>query len=273
MAATAGESQATMGSRPGPHWTPNFRERFLIPLLFFVGIVGAWEGTVRVFSVPNYLLPTPSEIIVSFPHGLSQQLHHARATLTEAFLGYVIGNGIGFLFAAFMAEFRILELGLYPYLVAFRSLPIVAVAPLLIIWFGFTIWPVVSVAALLCFFPTLVNGIQGFKATDQTTMELMRGLNANRRQIFRHVKLYNALPYIFAALKISVASALIGAIIGEWLAADKGLGYLTILANNYVDTLLLFRTMIMISLIGITWFLLLVLLERRILSWRNGEGS
>jgi NitT/TauT family transport system permease protein len=178
---------------------------------------------------------------------------------------------VAIVMAAFMAEFPFLERNLYPYVVLQRSLPIVTLAPLLIIWFGFTIWPIVVAAALICFFPTLVNGIQGFKSTDATTLELMRGLNASRWQTFTYVKIPTALPYIFAALKVSVASALVGAVVGEWIAADEGLGFLTIRANNFVDTLLLFRAVLAIGLLGVAWFLLVTIIETRVLSWNRTE--
>jgi NitT/TauT family transport system permease protein len=171
--------------------------------------------------------------------------------------------------AAGMAEFRTLEIGLYPYVIGLRSIPVVAIAPLLIIWMGFNIWPIVGTAALITFFPTLVNGIQGFKSVDETTLELMRGLNASRWQTFWKVKLPYAAPYIFAALKIGVASAMVGAVVGEWIAAEKGLGYLTILANNYVDTLLLFRAVVVIAFIALVWFLSVMAAEAYFLRWRK----
>lgn len=238
----------------------------------FIAVVGTWEVGVRIFDVPHYILPTPSAIVLSFRGEMRELLYHTYLTVREAWLGYLIGNGLAFVMAIFMAEFPILESSLYPYVIAFRSLPVVAVAPLLIIWLGFTVWPIVAAAALICFFPTLVNGVAGFKATDPTTLMLMRGLNASRWQIFRHVKLYNALPYIFSALKIGVASALVGAVVGEWISAEKGLGFLTILANNYVDTLLLFRAMIMIGVTGILWFMMIVKLEEYFIKWQETEA-
>lgn len=244
-------------------------QAFVVPAIFFVVIVGSWEAAVRILEVPLYILPTPSVIITSFAKEWVGLIPHARITTWEAFLGFMIGNGLALIVAAIMAEFRRIEVGLTPYVLFLRSLPIVAIAPLLVIWFGFTIWPIIAASALICFFPTLVNGIQGFQATDKTTLELMRGLNASRWQVFRHVKLYNALPYIFAALKIAVTSAFIGAIVGEWIVSDSGLGYLTILANNYVDTLLLFRAVLGIALIVTFWYVVVSLLEARVLRWQK----
>lgn len=244
-------------------------KRIALPLLFFVVIIGGWELAVRAFEVREFLLPAPSVVLASFSGEFGELWPHARKTAGEAVLGYAIGNGIALILAAVMAESAVLERGLYPYVIGLRSLPVVAVAPLLILWLGFTIWPIVVTAALICFFPTLVNGIEGFKSTDQTTLELMRGLHCSRLRLFFKVKLFHALPYIFAALKISVASALVGALVGEWLGASAGLGYLTILANNYVDTLLLFRAIILIGIMGVAWFMAIRLLENRVLTWNR----
>lgn len=252
------------------HW---FGENVAIPLALFVLFLVVWELLITALEVPEYVLPKPSAIWASFEGEWDEMLHHGYLTATEAFLGFLIGNGVALVGAAFMSEFRIVERSVYPYILLLRSLPIVAVAPLLIIWFGFTIWPIVAAAALICFFPTLVNGVEGFKATDSMTLELMRVLNASRWQTFLYVKVPNALPYIFAALKIAVAAALIGAVVGEWIAADEGLGYLTIQANNFVDTLLLFRSIIAMAVLAVAWFLLVVVLEAYFLRWKRRGGS
>lgn len=282
---TASETIRAKAGAPEPGREPdgrNYRLRWILwrglhrawlPVALFVFFVGSWELFVAGFDIPEYTLPRPSAIWASFDGEWGELWHHTRLTALEALLGYLIGNGIALIMAASMAEFRLLERGLYPYVVLFRSLPIVAIAPLLIIWLGFTIWPIVAAAALICFFPTLVNGIQGFKSTDATTLELMRGLNASRWQTFRYVKVPYALPYIFAALKISVASAWVGAVVGEWIAADEGLGFLTIKANNFVDTLLLFRAVLAIGVTAVTWFLLVSFLENQLLRWHRPEAA
>lgn len=244
--------------------------RLMIPAVFVI-VIGGWEAIVRLVGVEEYILPAPSAVIASFEGEVGEMLGHARPTAMAAVLGYLIGNGVALVLAALMAEFRGLEIAIYPYIIGLRSVPVVAIAPLLIIWFGFSIWPIVGAAALISFFPTLVNGIDGFKSTDATTLELMRGLHASRWQTFRMVKVPNAAPYIFAALKISVASAMVGAVVGEWIAADEGLGYLTIVANNYVDTLLLFRAVLLISVMALVWFLLVMAAEAYALRWKRRE--
>jgi NitT/TauT family transport system permease protein len=266
----------TKVARPAPARPSRFhrlltwsREYVLVPVAIFLAVLTIWELLVAAFNVPVYTLPRPSAIIRSFAGETGEILHHGWVTMKEAVLGYLIGNGVALILAALMAEFQFVEKGVYPYVILLRSIPIVAIAPLLIIWFGFTIWPIVAASALICFFPTLVNGLEGFKATDATTLELMRTLNAGRWQVFGYVKVPTAMPFIFAALKISVVSALIGAIVGEWIAGDEGLGFLTIRANNFVDTLLLFRAVIAIAGFAMVWFLVIVGIESRVLRWQR----
>jgi NitT/TauT family transport system permease protein len=247
------------------------RTQVVVIVIVFVLIVGLWQAFVVVFNISEFVLPGPWEIAKSFQGNWGQLFDNMKPTLNETLLGYAIGNATGVITAALIAEFRYLEMGLYPYIIAFRSLPVISVVPLLIIWMGFTIWPIVGSAALIVFFPTFVNAVDGFKATDETTLELMRGLNANRWQTFWYVKWNNALPYMFAALKISIASALVGAVVGEWIIGQKGLGYLTILANSYVDTLLLFRALIGLGVIAVVWFGIVRALEAHFLKWQR-EG-
>jgi ABC-type nitrate/sulfonate/bicarbonate transport system permease component len=269
--AERGEPRTQAGSPPQrrtSRWK-GLRRAIVPPAAVLVVLLVVWESAVRLLDLPTYLLPSPSAIAASFSGEWSELARHTRATAISAVLGYIIGNGVALVLAAVMAEFRPVENALYPWMLALRSLPVVALAPLLIIWFGFTIWPIVAATALICFFPTLVNGIQGFKSTDDTTLQLMRGLNASRSEVFRLVKLPTAAPMIFAALKISVASALVGAVVGEWISSKVGLGYLTIVASNYVDTLLLFRAIVAVAVIAIVWFLIIQALESWALRWQR----
>jgi len=260
---------AAQSPRRGSRRSRGLASALVPPAAVLVVLLVVWESAVRLLDLPTYLLPSPSAIAGSFSGEWGELARHTRATAVSAVLGYLIGNGFALVLAAVMAEFRSVENALYPWMLALRSLPVVALAPLLIIWFGFTIWPIVAATALICFFPTLVNGIQGFKSTDETTLQLMRGLNASRGEVFRLVKVPTATPMIFAALKISVASALVGAVVGEWISSKEGLGYLTIVASNYVDTLLLFRAIVAVAVIAIVWFLVVQALESWALRWQR----
>ncbi|WP_324760861.1 ABC transporter permease [Haloarcula sp. GH36] len=245
------------------------REQILYPLVFSVVGIIAWTGIVELFDLPLYILPTPFQILDGFAAEMSFFAPHAQATIFEAFFGWVVGNIIGVTLGLVMAESRGLRISFYPYLIALRSIPVIAFAPLLILWMGLNVWPILATATITTFFPTLVNSIAGFNSTDQLTEELMHSLDASRWQVFRHVKIYNAMPYIFSSLKITVALSMIGAVVGEWLAADQGLGYLIVVANNQIDTILLFRSIILIGLFGTAWFALLTVTERLFLDWKQ----
>jgi NitT/TauT family transport system permease protein len=279
-AALSSQNDASAGVAPDALDVParesamsRIRLQAIVLTVVTVAVIGLWQAFVEVFDMSEFVLPGPWAIAKSFDGNWGQLWDNMIPTFHEALLGYAIGNAIGILTAALIAEFRVLEIGLYPYIIAFRSLPVISVVPLLIIWMGFTIWPIVGSAVLIVFFPTFVNAVDGFKATDETTLELMRGLNASRWQTFWYVKWRNALPYMFAALKISIASALVGAVVGEWIIGQKGLGYLTILANNYVDTLLLFRALFGLSIIAIVWFVIVRALEAHFLKWQRAARS
>lgn len=248
------------------------RKQVVYPALFFVAVIAAWTGIVRLLQLPTYLLPTPYEIVMSFEGQLGLMWPHIRITLFEAFFGWVVGNIVGITLGLLMSESRALRTALYPYLIGFRSVPVIVLAPLLILWLGLNITPILATATITVFFPMLVNAIAGFNSTDQLSEELMRSLDASRWQVFRKVKLYNAAPYIFSAMKIGVALSLIGAIVGEWLVADEGIGFLIVIANNQVNTLLMFRGIIVISLMGSIWFAILAVTERYVIYWQD-HGS
>ncbi len=239
-------------------------------VLFFV-VLFLWTGFVRLFNIPQYLLPTPGEVVGSFGEDWADLWKHTRLTLSEGILGYVIGNVLGVAFALIMAESRWVERSLYPYILAIRTVPIIVVLPIFIIWFGFNIWPIVAGTSLLVFFPTLVNTIQGLKSASESSLQLFRSLNATRWQTMQRLKFWFALPHIFASLRITVANAMIGAVVGEWIASDKGLGQVVLQANQFMDTLLLFRTVFVISLIGIVWFSLIAYVESKVLYWSEAQ--
>ncbi|MFC6974355.1 ABC transporter permease [Halomicroarcula sp. GCM10025709] len=266
--ATDTPNQMDFGTRAG-----NLVDKYKYPVAFLVAFLGLWTLGVRVYAVPTYVLPAPAEIILSFQGELGSLAGHARVTLIEAILGWVLGNAIGISLGAVMAEFNTLKRSIYPYMVILRSLPVIAFAPLLIIWMGINQGPIIAAATITTFFPSLVNSIAGFSSTDKLTKELMHSLNASRWQVFRKVKLYNALPYIFSALRISVALTFVGAVVGEWLAGNEGLGYLILVANNQLSTLLLFRALLIIGLCSTVWFGLLVFVESYLIDWENQSSG
>jgi NitT/TauT family transport system permease protein len=252
-------------------------ELVLAPVLL-VAILALWEWGVPYFEVPSYVLPTPSAIVTALWRGLDAGLMdrggywlHTGVTLAEVLLGFVIGAGVGLVLGTIISQFRILDATLRIYLIAIQSLPKVALAPIIVLWFGFGLTSKVVVICLLTFFPLLVNSMAGFKAVDAERLELMRALGANPWQIFWKVRLPSALPYIFAGLDMAAVFAVVGAIVGEFVGAQRGLGTLILSMNAQMDIAGTFSVFIILSLVGVALHQTLRRIERRLLFWSGEE--
>jgi NitT/TauT family transport system permease protein len=252
-------------------------ELILAPVLLVV-IVVAWEWGVPYFDVPNYVLPTPSAIGVALWRGLDAGLIdrggywlHTWVTVAEVLLGFFIGSGVGLLLGTIISQFRIVEATLRIYLVAIQSLPKIALAPIIVLWFGFGLTSKVVIICLLTFFPLLINSMAGFKAVDPERLELMRALGANPWQIFWKVRLPSAMPYIFAGLDMAAVFAVVGAVVGEFVGAQRGLGTLILSMNAQMDIAGTFSVFIILALVGIILHKSLRMVERRVLFWSGEE--
>jgi NitT/TauT family transport system permease protein len=244
----------------------------LIPLVFVV-FTAAWEGVVRYWQVPPYLMPSPSAIAASLAGGITSRLYLVNfwVTLYEALAGFVIAAVAGIAVGAVIAQFRVVEQTFYPYLVALQTLPKIAIAPLIIVWFGFGLSSKVIIAATVAFFPVLVNVIVGLKTIDTSKLELMRSLNASRWQTFRLVRFPNALPFVFAGLDIAIVFSVLGAIVGEFVGAQQGLGNLILQFNFALDIAGVFAVLILLSVMGVTLHLLMQALQKRIIFWAEPD--
>ena len=242
---------------------------FLFRLLLIGAVLAVWEGAVIYFGVPKYILPPPSQVSYGLYNGFASGLYidHLGITLTETFLGFALGCGLAFVFGTMVALSRPLEYFLYPFIVMFQAMPKVALAPLIIVWFGLGLASKVVNAALVAFFPLMVNTIVGLKSADEDRVALMRSLAANKWQIFWMLQLPNALPYIFAGLEIAMIFALIGAIVGEFVGAEKGLGMLIQSMNFTMDVAGQFSVLLILSFLGLVLNGLVGFLRRRILFW------
>ncbi len=252
-------------------------ELILAPVLLVVILVG-WEWGVPYFDVPNYVLPTPSAIGVALWRGLDAGLTarggywlHTGVTVWEVLLGFFIGSGVGLLLGTIISQFRIVEATLRIYLVAIQSLPKIALAPIIVLWFGFGLTSKVVIICLLTFFPLLINSMAGFKAVDPERLELMRALGANPWQIFWKVRLPSAMPYIFAGLDMAAVFAVVGAVVGEFVGAQRGLGTLILSMNAQMDIAGTFSVFIILALVGIAIHKCLRMVERRVLFWSGEE--
>ncbi len=246
--------------------------RWLLGALGLGLVLALWEGAVAVLHVPLYVLPAPSVIAGQVVRDWPLLIRHARPTLVEAFGGFAIGNGVAIGLAALFVHWPAVQRSLFPIAIALRTVPLVAITPLLLVWLGNGYAPKIAIAALISFFPTLVNMTRGFGAVDPQTLELLHSLSASRWQIFTKARWPSSLPYLFAALKIAATSCVLGAVIAEWIGSDRGLGYLVIAATFEFRVARLWATIAVTSGIALGAFLLVVAAERVCVRWRSDAG-
>lgn len=238
-------------------------------LLLIAATLALWEALVRALAVPAFILPTPSSIFAALYRGFSSSLYfnHIWITLAETLLGFAFGTALAFALGIAVALSRRIEYFLYPFIVMFQAMPKVALAPLIIVWFGLGLTSKVVAAALVAFFPLMVNTIVGLRSADEDRINLMRALAATRWQIFWMLLLPNALPYIFAGLEIAMIFALIGAIVAEFVGAQSGLGMLMQSMNYTMDVAGQFSILLILSMLGLFLNSLVTQLRRRVLFW------
>ena len=244
----------------------------LVPAVFVAG-VALWEWAVRQWGVPAFIAPPPSAVWRSLVGGLRTGLYidHFLVTLWEALAGFGIAAVSGIVLGALVAQSRLVERTVYPYLVALQTLPKIAIAPLIIVWAGFGLSSKVIIAALVAFFPVLVNVIVGLKTVEPAKIELMRSLRASRWQTFRLVTFPNALPFVFAGLDIAVVFSVLGAIVGEFVGAQQGLGNLILQFNVSLDIAGVFAVMILLAVLGIALHLVMQVIQRRVIFWAQPD--
>ena len=247
-------------------------EHALVPLVL-VGFVALWKLVVYWGHYPTFILPTPRRVAARFLDSVREGslLVHTLVTLREIFGGLALGLTVAVVLGYTLAKSRTLERILSPYIVASQSIPIVALAPLLVIWFGVGSLSKVFVCALTLFFPLLINTIVGIRSVDTDLVELMRSLRASRWQIFRFLELPAALPMLLGGLKVGVTLSVIGAVVGEFVGSDRGLGFLVNLARGLFDTPLMFVALFTLMFIALTLYLLVSALEAWLLKWRWPE--
>lgn len=238
-----------------------------VALVAIAGIALVLEVWTRAFRVPSYLLPAPSAVAARMVTDAGLLAREGSITLGEAAAGFAVGTGVAFVLAAVMAWSRPLERTLFPIAILVKLTPIVAVAPLFTLWFGFGTAPKVGIAALITFFPMLVNSFVGLRSADLQEVAFLETLGASGREIFRHLRMPSALPYLFSGARISLNLALIGAVIGEWTGADRGLGRIIFVANANLDLTALFGAVLVLASIGIAANALVGAAERRVLHW------
>ena len=261
--------------RPRPIRLPPIKgEHALVPLVLLSFLI-IWECVVWIGEYPAFILPTPQRVaarfLIAVRDGTLQT--HTLVTLQEVFGGLALGLSFAVVLGYSLARSRLLDRVLSPYIVASQAVPIVALAPLLVIWFGAGSLSKVLVCALTLFFPVLVNTAVGIRNVDPGLLELMRSLRASHWQIFKHLELPAALPVLFGGLKVGVTLSVIGAVVGEFVGADRGLGFLVNLARGLFDTPLMFVALLTLMSIALALYVIVSALESWLLRWRWPEES
>ncbi len=242
-----------------------------LSLAILVVFLVVWGGIVSFFQVPSYLVPPPTAVGTALWNGMVNGLFypHIAATAEAVLIGYVCGCAAAIVIGATLAEFQLLSRAMMPYIVALQSMPKVALAPLIIVWFGFGIASKIVMVALICFFPVFVNTMVGLRSVNPDIINLYRAFSASRWDILINVKLPAAAPSIFAGLQISVAMALIGAIVAEFISSKAGLGNLLQASSMSLDVATMFAIVLILAAMGVVGNAILQFAHRRIVFWEN----
>jgi ABC-type nitrate/sulfonate/bicarbonate transport system permease component len=251
--------------------------RWLPPLLVAAALIGLWELAARwdliadALSIEPFLVPAPSDVAESLWSDRELLAENAWVTIQEVVLGFAIAVAAGVAFAIVLHLSDTLRRAFYPLLMASQTVPVIAIAPILVVWLGFGIGPKLAIIALVCFFPITVNMLDGLRSVDPELPRMMRTLDASRAQIMRRIEIPSSLPFLFSGAKIAAVISVIGAVFGEWSGADEGLGHLILIAQGQVQTARVFAAVVVLSALAISLFGLLALLERRYGWWRPGR--
>jgi ABC-type nitrate/sulfonate/bicarbonate transport system permease component len=244
-------------------------QRFGAAALIFLFCLAVLQWGVPALGIPAYVLPPPSQVFVRAYDPASNLTYHLGITAIEGVCGLVVGSLSGFLLAVLFVHARPIEAALYPWAVVSQTVPLVALAPLLVIWFGNGMQPRIAISALFTFFPVLVNSTRGLRVDNQEAIDLLHSYGANRWQFFWILRVPHCLPFLFTGLKIGATLSVIGAIVGEFAGARAGLGYLTTISTYYLETDLTFAAVGAAALLGIGLYLVLLVLERWLVFWQR----
>lgn len=245
-------------------------KRLLANMLVFVAFLLVWDVGIRVTGVRAIVLPPPLDVAYALADGLVTRgvyWDHILVTVTETLAGFAIGALVGLLLGVLIAEIPPLKRIFYPYIIAFQTIPKVAVAPLFVIWFGFGLTSKIVIAATISFFPIVINAVTGLAATDSSRVEMLRVFGASRWAQFRLARFPSALPYIFAGLDIAIVLSVIGAIVAEFVGSQKGIGYLIMQYNFSLNTAGVFALLLILSVIGVLLHWIVLEAQRKTIFW------
>lgn len=250
--------------------------RWLPAALVVVCLIGLWQIAAKwdlladALDIEPFLVPAPSDVADSLWSDRELLADNALTTLEEIVLGFLIAAVAGFAFAVVLHGSDVLRRAFYPLLIASQTVPVIAIAPILVVWLGYGIGPKLAIIALVCFFPITVNTLDGLRSVDPELPRMMRTLDASRAQTLRRIEIPSALPFLFSGLKIAAVISVIAAVFGEWSGSDQGLGHLILVAQGQVQTARVFAAVVVLSAIAIALFGLIALAERKLAWWRPG---
>lgn len=239
----------------------------IYPLATVVGAVVLWYAIVIFFKVPKYILPLPGDVYQRIVEDFNFLAWHSLVTSYETLGGFALSIILGIPIAIALVASRTLDRALMPWLILSQTFPKVALAPLIVVWFGLGIMPKLLITFLVAFFPIVISTVVGLRSAEREMIELAQSMRASRLQMFWHFRIPLALPNIFAGLKVSVAFAVVGAVIAEWVGASAGLGYLLMRANGNLDTTLLFAVLAALMVIGVVLYYAVEFIERISIRW------
>ncbi|MEP9380442.1 ABC transporter permease [Aquabacter sp. CN5-332] len=241
------------------------------PVLFLIALIVVWDLAIRVFNIPPYQVPSPVDVVITLYKEWPLLLREAMPTTGATIAGFLLSAAFGIPVAMLIASSKTVESYVYPLLVFSQSIPKIAIAPLFVVWFGFGIFPKVISAFLLGFFPVVVSAVQGFKSVDPDLLDLARAMEAKRFQTFRMVSLPFATPAIFAGLKVSVTLAVVGAVVGEFVGSNSGIGFVLQRSIGNFELPMMFAALVVLSLIGVILFWLVDVIERVAIPWHASQ--
>jgi NitT/TauT family transport system permease protein len=247
--------------------TAEVLQRAWRPALLLAGVVALWWAVTAIGFVPAYLVPSPSATIGSIVDNPGYYWENTMVTGWETLLGFVLATAIGVLAAAVMVQSPTVERTLYPLLLFAQVIPKIAVAPLFVVWLGFGLAPKIVVAVLMAFFPVVISMVTGLRSVDPEMLELSATMGAGPARTFRRIRFPASLPHLFSGLKVAATMAVTGAVVGEFVGANTGLGNVILQANGNVDTPTLFAGLLVMSLLGVALFAVVELLEHILLPW------
>jgi NitT/TauT family transport system permease protein len=248
-------------------WRRTLMSAWARPVLLVALLIVLWQVVIWVFRIPPYLIPAPGKVVGQLVEQWPTLLRQAVPTTWATLGGFALSIAFGIPMALVIAYSRTVESYVYPLLVFSQSVPKIAIAPLFVVWFGFGLIPKVISAFMLGFFPVVVSTVMGFKSVDADMIDLARSMKASRLATFMRISLPQALPSIFAGLKVSVTLAVVGAVVGEFVGSTSGLGYLLQIANGTFDLPLMFAALTVLSVIGVLLFVAVDVVERWTIPW------